>query len=116
MPVGHAIATIELVGLADAADAEPPPPPADLPPPPIVVPDLLPIGLGTLPEPLRVEATGAWAPYQTAREHLDALLDLVAARAARPSTSPACSPASASATRQNSARSDSLSGGTRKVT
>jgi len=84
VPVGHAIATIEVLGPADAADAEPPPPPADLPPPPpIVVPDLVPIGLGALPEPLRVDTPGTWPPYQTPREHLDELLDLVAARAAK---------------------------------
>jgi hypothetical protein len=84
VPVGHAIATIEVLGPADAADAEPPPPPADLPPPPpIVVPDLVPVGLGALPEPLRVDTPGTWPPYQTPREHLDELLDLVAARAAK---------------------------------
>jgi hypothetical protein len=47
------------------------------------VPDLVPIGLGALPEPLRVDTPGTWPPYQTPREHLDELLDLVAARAAK---------------------------------
>ncbi|MBK9031412.1 MAG: ATP-binding protein [Myxococcales bacterium] len=82
--VGHVLSTTVDPEVADAADAEPPPPPADLPaPPPIVVPDLLPIALGTLPQPLHVDATGDWPPYTSPREHLDELLDLVAARAAK---------------------------------
>ncbi len=83
--LGHArTPPTPVVDVADAADAEPPPPPADEPPPPpIVVPDLIPVALGTLPTPLKLEGAGNWEPYEKAQDHLDQLLDLVAARAAR---------------------------------
>ncbi len=84
-PVGHALTLGPLAAGEDAADAEPPPDSAEEvePPPPIVIPDLPPIGLGTDPEPMKVAPLGDWPPYTSPREHLDELLDLVAARAAK---------------------------------
>jgi ATPase family associated with various cellular activities (AAA)/Winged helix domain, variant len=69
---------------ADAADAPPPPADLDTPAPaPVVVPDLLPRALGELPAPLRVAAPPDIRRYPSPREHVDGLLDLVAAQAAR---------------------------------
>jgi hypothetical protein len=53
------------------------------PPPPIEVPDLLPRALGIELPPIRVDVRVTATPYTSAREHIDELLDLVAARAAR---------------------------------
>ena len=48
---------------------------------PIVIPDLVPLAFGPLPaEPPRLEP--GESPYQSARDHLDALLDVVASRTA----------------------------------
>ena len=66
---------------ADARDA-PPPPGAHRPPPRRVeIPDLLPLAFGPAPPELTATSSGA-SPYVHAREHLDALLDIVTARTA----------------------------------
>ena len=85
-------------GARRAADAEPEPAPADAPgadaatgeppaaepaerPAPIEIPDAAPLALGALPpEPPQLEA--GESPYESARDHLDALLDVVASRTA----------------------------------
>jgi hypothetical protein len=56
---------------------------AEEPPPPVVVPDIPPLAFGVALPPIVIEASGEWPPYVSAREHLDEMLDLVAARAAR---------------------------------
>jgi hypothetical protein len=66
---------------SDARDSAPPA--DDVPaarPRPIVVPDDLPLALGPPPPPPITAAAGS--PYPSARAHLDALLDIVAARTA----------------------------------
>ena len=85
-PVGHLLATIAAPTPVDALSGEAPvldelaqPPP----PPPVVVPDAGPLAFGVALPPIVIEATGDWPPYTSAREHLDEMLDLVAARAAR---------------------------------
>jgi|GEM_PF-307211 len=87
-PIGQVLSTSALVldASIDAADSEPLPPTVDddaPPTPPVVVPDLLPLALGAPLEPVRVEAVAEWPAYNSPREHLDELLDLVAARAAK---------------------------------
>ncbi|MEZ4400982.1 MAG: ATP-binding protein [Kofleriaceae bacterium] len=82
--VGHVLMASADDLVADAADAEPPPVEPDLPPPPpIEIPDLPPLGLGAAPPPIKITASGSWPVYTSAQEHLDELLDLVAARAAK---------------------------------
>ena len=67
--------------LSDARDSAPPADeaPANRPRP-VVVPDDLPLALGPPPAPPITAAAGS--PYPSARAHLDALLDIVAARTA----------------------------------
>ncbi|HTJ43982.1 MAG TPA: ATP-binding protein [Kofleriaceae bacterium] len=68
---------------ADAADA-PPPPAEPLPEPdPIVIPDLPPRAFGEDLAPMKIAARPGIEPYSSAREHIDELLDVVSARAAR---------------------------------
>ena len=84
--IGHVLSSQAAIEVpVDAADSEPPPPTQDdvPPPPPIVIPDLMPLALGAPLEPIRVEAVPEWPAYNSPREHLDELLDLVAARAAK---------------------------------
>ena len=64
----------------DARSAGPAVEPAE-PRRPVVVPDDLPLALGP-PPPRTPDATATGSPYPSARAHLDALLDIVAARTA----------------------------------
>jgi hypothetical protein len=79
---GHAVEPVT-VTVTEIADARAIPLPADHRPPParVEIPDLLPLALGPAPLPL-ANKTGDGSPYEHAREHLDALLDIIAARAA----------------------------------
>ena len=84
--VGH-ILTVTTAAPVDAALIDEPVPiePEDAPPPPppVVVPDAPPISLGLPLPPITADPHPDWPPYNTAREHLDEMLDLVAARAAK---------------------------------
>ncbi len=85
-PVGHLLTVTTATHIDAATVAEPPPlAPEDLPPPPppVVIPDILPISLGQPLPPITADANPEWPPYNTPREHLDEMLDLVAARAAK---------------------------------
>ncbi len=85
-PGGHLLGTVVAPGPVDAATGEAPVLDGSEeapPPPPVVVPDVPPLAFGTALPPIIIEATGDWPPYTSAREHLDEMLDLVAARAAR---------------------------------
>ncbi len=84
-PSGHLLAAVVAPAPIDAADSEPPvldelEPAA---PAPVVVPDVPPLAFGAALPPITIDASGEWSPYSSAREHLDEMLDLVAARAAR---------------------------------
>jgi len=63
---------------ADAAEGDI----AEPPPPEIVIPDRLPLAFGAPPAPQARRAPDGGDAFFTPREHLDALLDLVAARTA----------------------------------
>ena len=82
----------------DAPAVEPPRPPevrtdaADAPrlveeiaarKPPVIVPDLVPRAFGDDPAPVEVAGRSNVPPYDSAREHMDELIDVVAARVAR---------------------------------
>ncbi|MBE7449846.1 MAG: ATP-binding protein [Kofleriaceae bacterium] len=83
---GHVLTVTTVPPGVDAAslDEAPPPEPEDVPPPPVVVvPDIAPVALGQPLPPITAEPHPEWPPYTSAREHLDEMLDLVAARAAK---------------------------------
>ncbi|HVK73030.1 MAG TPA: ATP-binding protein [Kofleriaceae bacterium] len=83
-PVGHILTVVTDAPTVDAALAEPAPEAEEAPPaPPIVVPDLAPIALGVPLPPITTDPHPEWPPYNSPREHLDEMLDLVAARAAK---------------------------------
>ena len=78
------VTTAAPIDAAAAADPVPPEPEdAPPPPPPVVVPDAAPISLGQPLPPITADANPDWPPYNSPREHLDEMLDLVAARAAK---------------------------------
>ncbi|HEX3478073.1 MAG TPA: AAA family ATPase [Kofleriaceae bacterium] len=66
-----------------AAVAAPAPAGDEIAEPPIELPDLVPIALGIQPAAIEVAPDPQWPPYASAHEHLDEILDLTAARAAR---------------------------------
>jgi hypothetical protein len=84
--VGH-ILTVTTAAPIDAATAAEPVPDAPEdeapPPPPIIIPDAAPVSLGLPLPPITADANPDWPPYNSPREHLDEMLDLVAARAAK---------------------------------
>ncbi len=85
-PVGHILTVLKEQPVhVDAADSELlPVAEEDVPAPePVVVPDLIPIALGAPLPPITTDAHPEWPPYNSPREHLDEMLDLVAARAAK---------------------------------
>jgi ATP-dependent 26S proteasome regulatory subunit len=77
-PVGHRVAPPPP---PDAAGGDEPPEPAP-PPRPVAVPAMLPLAFGAPPPPRPTSDGDEESPYPSARAHLDALLDLVAARTA----------------------------------
>jgi ATPase family associated with various cellular activities (AAA)/Winged helix domain, variant len=82
-PLGHVLAGLATDVPADAADAEPLPEEPAPPPEPVVIPDLLPRAFGDDLQPMRIAARPGVPPYDSPREHIDELLDVVSARAAR---------------------------------
>ena len=81
---GHRLVSVPTHTPVDAADSEAPAIELDeAPPPPVIIPDAAPLAFGVALPPITIEASGEWSPYTSAREHLDEMLDVVAARAAR---------------------------------
>src|SRR5262249_27068785 len=75
------IATIEQISDAAEADAEPDARPADTSSRPIAIPDRLPLALGAPLALMSASGRLDMPPYESAREHIDELVDLMAARA-----------------------------------
>jgi hypothetical protein len=66
-----------------AAAADPAPPGDETADLPIELPDVVPVALGIQPAAIEVAPDPQWPPYASAHEHLEEILDLTAARAAR---------------------------------
>jgi len=71
------------IASADAADAPPLVGDIAVPAAPVIIPDLPPRAFGEDPTPVQVLARSDVPPYDSAREHMDELIDVVAARVAR---------------------------------
>ncbi|HEX3482766.1 MAG TPA: AAA family ATPase [Kofleriaceae bacterium] len=80
LPIGVAIDVVEPAAPLDARSVAPVVEPAE-PRRPVIIPDDLPLAFGP-PPPRTADAAPAGSPYPSARAHLDALLDIVAARTA----------------------------------
>jgi len=80
--VGQVLSLASPTSRIDAAALAPGGAAVEQPAPP-AIPDLLPIAFGVQPAPVEATADPRWPPYHSAQDHLEELLDLTAARAAR---------------------------------
>ncbi|MEZ4364143.1 MAG: ATP-binding protein [Kofleriaceae bacterium] len=81
--LGQQLSAAPLAHAVDAAARAAEPDRAPAAPEAVVVPDALPLALGAPLPPLRAEADPEWPPYAAAHEHLEGLLEVVAAQAGK---------------------------------